>query len=236
MPARKPLDAPTPELVSGLAEIDRRLVAHYGEPEPLPARSNALDGLIGTILSQHTSDVNSAAAFRALIGRFPSWTEVLASPVEAVAAAIRAGGLANLKAQRIQQVLGAIKARYGSLDLDWLAELPLDEARAALTSLPGVGPKTAACVLLFNLRLPALPVDTHVHRVAGRLGLLSPGMSADAAHAWLEALKPPDRRFAVHLSLIRHGREVCHARNPRCDACPLLANCPFGQNRATPSG
>ncbi|HET7037849.1 MAG TPA: hypothetical protein VFI42_19405 [Thermomicrobiaceae bacterium] len=183
-----------------------------------------IDGLIGTILSQHTSDLNSERALRSLKERFSSWSDVRDAPVAAVADAIRRGGLAEVKAPRIQRVLDRV-LQNGTMDR--LADLPLAEAKLELTSLPGVGPKTAACVLLFSCGRPALPVDTHVYRVAGRLGLIPPGTSAEAAHDQLERQLAPDEVYSFHVNMIRHGREICHARNPACERCPLAGECVY---------
>jgi endonuclease-3 len=207
------------------AEVLARLRAHYGTPEPWRS-DGPLAELVQTILSQNTSDVNTERAFASLWSRFGDWGAVLAAPTSAVADAIRSGGLAEIKAPRIQGVLAAIQRDRGELSLDFLAELPLDEARAYLTSLSGVGPKTAACVLLFALGMPALPVDTHVHRVSKRLGLIGERTSAEAAHRLLEAAIPPAEMFDAHLLLIRHGRAICKALRPRCEACPLGDVCP----------
>jgi endonuclease-3 len=161
-----------------------------------------------------------------LIARFPSWGAVIDAPVGEVEEAIRPGGLAPTKSKRLQALLAEVRDRAPDFDLGLLATLPLDEAKSWLTSLPGVGPKTAACVLLFALGRPALPVDTHVERVAKRLGLVPPKMPADKAHAVLEAMTKPDDVYAFHVDLIQHGRRTCHARGPRCIECPLLVRCP----------
>lgn len=210
------------------AEVLRRLTARYGPLVPKPRR-DALSELVEVILSQHTSDTNAARAFAQLRRTFPTWAALLEAPVEQVVEAIRPAGLANVKAPRLQAVLRAVQAQHGRLSLDHLADWPLDEARAALLALPGVGPKSAACVLLFSLGLPALPVDTHVHRVATRLGLLPPRTNAARAHVLLEALVPPPERYACHVALITHGRQTCHARRPACAACPLADLCPSAQ-------
>jgi endonuclease-3 len=202
------------------------LDATHGTKEGVPD-GDPLGGLVGTILSQATSDINSGRAYAALRATFPTWEEVLTAPEEAVAEAIRSGGLANLKARRIRETLGAILARRGDLDLGFLAELPLDEARRWLTGLPGVGPKTAACVLLFNLGRPALPVDTHVHRVARRLGLIGARVSAEAAHDALQAQVAPQRVYDFHVNFIMHGRRICQAQRPRCEVCPLTNVCAY---------
>ncbi len=209
-----------------LERIYQLLIQAYGTPDWCPS-GDALGELVGTILSQHTSDVNSGRAYSQLVAAFPNWEAVRDAPVEQVAQAIRVGGLANLKAQRIQEVLRVLTDRlHGApLSLDFLADLPLTEARAYLRSLPGVGPKTAACVLLFALGLPAFPVDTHVHRVCKRLGLIGAKVSADQAHAIFERIVPGEWAFPLHVNLIRHGRRVCHAQRPACERCPLRLEC-----------
>ncbi|MBI3979948.1 MAG: endonuclease III [Chloroflexi bacterium] len=222
------------EEVALAARVVAILGGIYGRHMP-PWDRDPLGQLVGTILSQHTSDRNSGAAFASLRARFPTWPAVAAAPTAAVAGAIRQGGLANVKALRIQEALAAIRAARGAYDLDFLRELPLAEARAWLRALPGVGPKTAACVLLFALGKPALPVDTHVHRVATRLGLVAAGVSAEAAHEILEALLQPEDVYDFHVALITHGRQVCHARRPRCGDCVLLELCAYGR-RTTMSG
>jgi endonuclease III len=211
--------APTP------VEVLARLRAFYGPPEP--RRSDGpLAELVQTILSQNTSDVNTERAWTSLWARFGAWQPILEAPTSDVADAIRSGGLAQIKAPRIQGVLAAIQRDRGALSLDFLETLPLDEARAYLTSLDGVGPKTASCVLLFALGMPAMPVDTHVHRVSKRLGLIGERISAEAAYRLLEAEIPPDQMFDGHMLLIRHGRAICKALRPHCDGCPLEDACP----------
>lgn len=211
-----------------LPEVAARLEARYGRTV-WPADGDPLWELLGTILSQHTSDVNSGRAFRALRDRYPTPELLLAAPVDEVAETIRSGGLANIKAERIQKVLRNLLDVRGSLALDDLGGMSVDGARAILTALPGVGPKTASCVLLFSVGLPAFPVDTHVHRVVGRIGLIGPKMSADAAHGAIEAQLPGDRDSAIafHLALIQHGKQVCKAIRPRCDECPLTDCCDY---------
>jgi endonuclease III len=206
--------------------INTILAEHYG---PLAPRSNIdpLSELVAVVLSQHTSDVNSERAFESLRARYPDWESVRTAPTADVANAIRSGGLAIIKAVRIQRILNQILEARGELDLGFLADLSLDEGRAFLRALDGVGPKSAACVLLFSLNKPAMPVDTHVHRVAGRLGLIPAGTSADAAHEQLERLVPPELVYAFHVHLIRHGRVTCKAPRPRCAQCPVIALCPY---------
>jgi endonuclease III len=226
-PAPEPAPEPEPASVPAPtpAEVLARLRVYYGSPEP--RRSDGpLAELVQTILSQNTSDVNTERAFASLWSRFGDWQAIAAAPTSAIADAIRSGGLAEIKAPRIKGVLEAIQRDRGTLSLDFLAELPLDEARAYLTSLGGVGPKTAACVLLFALGMPALPVDTHVHRVSKRLGLIGERISAEAAHRLLESAIPPAEMYDAHMLLIRHGRVICKALRPRCEVCPLGDVCP----------
>lgn len=182
-----------------------------------------------TLLSQHTSDINTERAFASLRARFPTWEAVRMAPTMEVADAIRSGGLAAIKAPRLQAILNSVLAERGALELDHLAALPLAEARQWLVDLDGVGPKTAACVLLFSLGRPAMPVDTHVHRVAQRLGLIGPGVSAEVAPALLEVGLGADRDrvYAFHVNLIAHGRTVCTARRPFCERCPLTECCDY---------
>ncbi|MFB3738797.1 MAG: endonuclease III [Candidatus Velamenicoccus archaeovorus] len=208
-----------------LRAIHRRLLAHYGGLDP-PRRSDPLEELILTVLSQHTSDVNAERAYAGLRRRFAGWGDVVAARRKAVADAIRSGGLADTKAPRIQAILREIHAREGAYDLSALRDEPDRAVREYLTSLPGVGVKTAAVVMAFSLGRAALPVDTHVHRVARRLGLVPERASAERAHARLEALAPSEIRVALHVGLIRLGREICRPGRPRCEVCPLRDVCP----------
>jgi len=215
--------------------VDALLSRTYGEPEWSPGL-DALSELVLTILSQHTSDLNSGAAFDKLRDRFSNdWQSVMTAPVEDVAAAIRSAGLSNTKAPRIQAVLREVLERTGSLNLDFLARMELDDAKRWLTSLKGVGPKTAACVLMFSFGLPAMPVDTHVLRVSRRLGLIEPRVNAERAHVELENLVEADRVYPFHVGLIRHGRQVCKAPVPLCDRCPLTDLCEYFQSKYSDS-
>lgn len=207
------------------AEIITILDEAYGRA-PQQASADPLFELVLTLLSQHTSDHNSGEAMHRLLERFPTWDGVLAAPVEAIEDAIRPGGLAPTKSKRLHALLAEVHERRPDWDLDFLAGLPLEEAKAWLTSINGVGPKTAACVLLFALGRPALPVDTHVERVAKRLGLVPAKMPADKAHDALEGMLEPAQVYPFHVDLIQHGRRTCHARGPKCDGCPLLGRCP----------
>jgi len=182
--------------------------------------------LVQTILSQNTSAQNSGRAFLSLLASFPRWEDVAAAGTDEIAASIGGGGLGEVKARRISQALREVLRRRGSLGLNFLKELPLDEARDWLRELPGVGVKTASCVLLFSLGRPALPVDTHIFRVAKKLGLVNSRASAEEAHGLLERLVPEDRVYEFHVLLIEHGRRVCRARRPRCCECVLRQYCP----------
>ena len=207
-------------------KIHETLLKTFGEPiwrNPLPA----IDELVSTILSQNTNDINRDRGFNALRAKFPTWEAVRDAKAEDVIAAIRPAGLANQKGPRIQQVLRAITEERGSLDLDFLADLPIEEARAWLTKFNGVGPKTAAIVLCFSLNMPAFPVDTHIYRVSGRAGLRPEKMTVVQAHPYLESIFPSETYYAVHLNLIRLGREICGARKPNCPKCPITKLCDY---------
>jgi endonuclease III len=217
--------APPAALRRRARTVLNRLRRRYGELLP-PRRSDPLEELVLTVLSQHTSDVNAGRAFESLRAAFPSWDEVARSPTRAIADAIRSGGLADTKAPRIRAILREVAERRGTYDLSYLAGLSDEEARSELLSLPGVGPKTAAVVLSFSLERDAMPVDTHVHRVTGRLGLVPPTASAERADRILHDLVPDGLRTPLHVALIRLGREICKAPTPRCRICPLKDICP----------
>lgn len=209
-------------------EVIERLQSLYGEPEWRP-HGDATAELVLTLLSQNTSDTNSGRAFSRLLQRFPDWQSVVEAPLSEVEDAIRPGGLAPTKAPRLQAMLAEVRSRTGGFDLGFLRDLPDDEPREWLRSLPAVGPKTAACVLLFGLGKPGLPVDTHVFRVSTRLGLVAEKLGPEKAQTLLEKKVPPRDHFAFHILLIRHGRHMCTARSPNCPGCPLLDRCPGGQ-------
>ncbi len=201
-----------------------------------PPQWPVLDELMATILSQNTSDANSDAAFEELRRRFDGWDAVRRAPAASIAKAIRRAGLSRRKAPRIKQILQAIFIERGELSLDFLRGLPAPEAADYLRRFPGVGPKTVACVLLFACRKPVLPVDTHVHRVSRRLGLIGPRTGAAKAHDDLARLVAPRQVLEFHIQLIRHGRRTCAARNPQCEDCPLVDLCPEGRARAFGAG
>lgn len=215
------------QLVTKYQQVANLLQEAYGYPE-WRSHLSPLDELISCILSQSTSDTNRDRGFAGLKATLPTWEAVRDAPTEAVIEAIRPAGLANQKGPRIQAALQRIsQERDGALNIDFLADLSLDEAKAWLTSLKGVGPKTAAIVLLFAFGRPAFPVDTHVHRLSKRIGFIGEKVSAAKAHDLMEAIVPEKDYYAFHLNLIRHGREVCHARNPKCALCPLQAHCHY---------
>jgi endonuclease-3 len=203
--------------------IRDRLREMYGRPAHEP-HGDPVHELVLTILSQNTSDTNRDVAYAGLRARFGSWANVRDAPTEEVVAAIRPGGLAPTKAPRIQAVLRELG---DPMDLEWLRDAPRDEALAYLTSLPGVGRKTAACVLIFAFGRPEIPVDTHVHRVGGRLGLFPAKASFDRAHDEMLRITPPEDAYELHMNLIAHGRRLCRPVKPRCDVCALSRMCPY---------
>jgi endonuclease-3 len=206
-------------------QIVRLLRQEHG-PRSWKPKRDPMSTLVATVLSQNTSDVNSERAFDSLMAAFGGWEAVAdASPSE-ISRSIRAGGLAEIKARRIKNMLQEVGRERGGFDLDFLGSFSLAEAKAWLMKLPGVGPKTAACVLLFSLGRPALPVDTHVFRVARRLGLLHSKVSAGQAHEILENLIPAGQVYEFHLNMVEHGRKVCKAQRPRCHLCVLRELCP----------
>jgi len=205
-----------------LRAVRDRLRTVYGIPTT-PFHGQPLDELVLTVLSQSTNDRNRDTAFVRLRERFGSWTAVRDAPVEEVEEAIRPGGISRVKSARIQAILRALG---DPLSLDWLAEAPVSEGRDYLCGLPGVGRKTAACVLLFSFGLRDVPVDTHVSRVATRLALLRSGASFDELHDAMVALTPAGQELELHVNLLRHGRRTCHARVPDCPSCALRRTCP----------
>ena len=216
----------TDDIRNKALQIRNTLLADYGHPvwrNPL----SPLEELVSTILSQNTNDVNRDRAFDSLIKSFPSWESVRDAPQDKVIEAIRIAGLANQKGPRIQKVLSQITNECGDLSIDFLRDMSAEDARSWLMRFKGVGPKTAAIVLLFSLDLYAFPVDTHVYRVSGRLGLLPDKMGVEAAHVHLEQVFLEQHYYDVHLNVIRLGREVCHARKPECLICPIRQHCSY---------
>lgn len=207
-------------------KVHKKLIDAFGEPtwrNPLPP----VDELVSTILSQNTNDINRDRAFNSLTAKFPSWEQVRDADKDEVIEAVRVAGLANQKGPRLQQVLRDITAERGSLNLSFLVDMPLEKARDWLTKFKGVGPKTAAIVLCFSLNRPAFPVDTHVYRVTGRIGLRPMKLTVEQAHPYLEGIFPPETYYAAHLNIIRLGREVCAARKPKCPVCPVRDLCAY---------
>lgn len=206
--------------------VKEALTQVYGYPawrQHLPP----VDELVSTILSQSTSDTNRDKGFDALKARYPDWEAVRDAPAAEVVETIRPAGLANQKGRRIQAALRYLTEKKGVISLDHLNHMTVEEAKSWLMEIDGVGPKTAAIILCFAFGRPAFPVDTHVHRVTGRLGLIGQKVTAEQAHPILEEIVPPDDYYAFHLQVIQHGREVCHARNPECGRCILQAECDY---------
>lgn len=202
---------------------------NYGYPDWRP-HLPPVDELVSTILSQSTTDGNRDRGFYALKARYADWEAVRDADLAELEDVIRPAGLAGQKAPRIQNALRYVSETVGSLTLDFLADMPIEEAKAWLTTIDGIGPKTAAIILLFCFNRPAFPVDTHVHRVTQRLGIVGAKMNADKAHILIEALAEPEDYYADHLNFIRHGREICQARSPKCGVCFLREQCQFYQN------
>lgn len=225
MASRSQWKPPPPRRLRAILE---RLRREHGRPSTC-VHGAPIDELVLTVLSQNTNDRNRDVAYERLRERFPSWEAVRDAPTEEVVEAIRPGGLAVTKAPRIQRILHAISAS-GPMDLGWLADAPLEQARDYLCELPGVGRKTAACVLLFAYGRHDVPVDTHVHRVGTRLGLFRDGASLDECHDEMLRLSRGADPLEAHVALIRHGRRTCTARAPRCRECPLLRMCPYGRS------
>lgn len=213
-----------------LGHIAQILETVYGRP--LENKDlDPLDELIGTILSQSTSNINSHRAFANLKASFPDWEKARAADPENIAEAIKSGGLATVKSVVIKNILNEIKDRTGSLSLSFLKNIPTAEAMEFLISLKGVGPKTARCVLLFACRKPVFPMDTHIFRIARRLELIPEKCSDAQAHQILEPLIPPEKHLSLHINLIHHGRQICHPRQPQCNRCCLIEYCPYGQQQ-----
>jgi endonuclease-3 len=212
---------------SRIIRLRDRLVECYGD-RVWRGGLSAVGELVATILSQNTSDRNSSAGFRQLWRSFRGWNAVADGPVERIERCIRVCGLSNIKAPRIKAILGEIRRRHARLSLQFLRDWPAEQAYRYLLEFNGVGPKTAACVLLFAFGKSVFPVDTHIHRIAGRLGLVNKRASAQKTQQRLGELIPPGDRYRLHLLLIEHGRRTCHARRPACRQCPLRRMCPCG--------
>lgn len=212
--------------VETIRKIDRRLLRCYGDREWSPRFGGLLDGLVHTILSQNTSDVNSHRAFSQLKEAFPSWEDAAAAKTGEIEEAIRSGGISRVKAERIKYVLEMVRRDCGSYSLECLGDMEAEQARNYLLDMPGVGRKTAAVLLLFQMGYPLFPVDTHVFRVGKRLGIIPPRASADRAHDIMDAAVPDDIKFRLHIDLVEHGRAVCKARKPNCPGCCLNDICP----------
>ena len=209
--------------------ITQNLEATFGVPRN-DSHENPLDELINTILSQSTTNINSHRAFASLKQRFPDWESARRARPASIAAAIKSGGLANVKSVVIKNILETIKHRRGNFDLNFLKTAPIAEAREFLLSLKGVGPKTVACVLLFSCKRPVFPMDTHIFRILRRAGLLPEKISDELAHEKIERLIPPKKHYSLHINLIALGRRICHPRNPKCGQCPLNEHCDFGRS------
>ncbi len=206
--------------------ISQVLAKTYGYPEWRPSMP-PVDEMVSTILSQNTNDTNRDRGFMALKERFPTWEDVRDAPPKEVINAIRPAGLANQKGPRIQSALEHLTETQGEITLEFMRDMNVDDAKAWLTSIKGIGPKTAAIILLFAMGKPAFPVDTHVHRVSMRLGLINNKTSADKAHDILEEIVPEKDFYPFHLQMIQHGRQICHARSPECGRCPLQEFCAY---------
>lgn len=211
-----------------IPRIDELLAGQYGVRKWHRHR-DPVSQLISTILSQNTSDANSGHAFDSLTGKFGTWEEVAKADVADIEHAIRSGGISHVKALRVKEILQAILEERGSLDLSFLEKVSIDEAKSWLRSLPGVGPKTAGCVLMFSFGKPVMPVDTHVYRVARRLGLIEDKVSLDKAHELLGAMVPPGQVYQLHLNMVEHGRKVCKSKRPMCSQCILREGCPSSE-------
>ena len=219
-----------PRRGASISRILPLLRSAYG-PRPVQCWGDGVSVLVETILSQNTNAANSDAGYRQLRRRFRSWNQIADAPVGEVERHIRVSGLSNQKAPRIQSILRTIRQQRGKINLQFLKEMPDEEAYAYLRSFPGVGPKTAACTLLFAFNKALFPVDTHIHRIARRLGLVGPKATAEQTHDLLTPQIAPKDRYELHVLLIEHGRKTCKAINPRCDDCVLLKLCPFGKQR-----
>ena len=226
--------AAKPKAMPAIDQIIRLMTDRYG-PFPEEPRLDAAHEIVFTILSQHTSDTNSSRAYHLLMDKFGTLEEVARGNPSDIEKIIAPGGLAKIKAPRIKQVLNQILELNGSLDLSFLRELPLDEAKAWLRQLPGIGPKSAGIILSFSLGMPAMAVDTHIYRVSKRLALIGPKVTADKAHDILEEAVEPDQVYPFHLAFITHGRQVCKAQRPLCGECVVAEACPSREQFMAPA-
>ena len=225
---------PTQELRRRARMMTVRLQAAYGASAPhqqQASRLSTIDELVLTVLSQSTTNVNSWRGYQALKAQFATWDAAADAPAGEIEEAIRACGLSRQKAPRIKAMLERIRLEHGRLTLDFLAEMPPDEALAYLMSFTGVGRKTASCVLLFALEMPCMPVDTHIYRIALRTALIPAGTTVDQAHDLLEALLPEEDYLPFHVNMVAHGRQTCYARSPACERCSIVDCCEFGKGR-----
>jgi endonuclease-3 len=213
-------------LLKKMATVEKILAEMYGDKRQSKYR-DPTEELILTILSQNTNDINRDRAFTLLTSRFSGWSEIAAARSSAIAGAIKVGGLANIKSKRIKRILKQIGDRADNYSLSFLKKMTDNEAWEYLVSFDGVGPKTAACVMMFSLGKDVMPVDTHVQRVSNRLGLIPEGMNAEKAHDWYRELKPPVSLYRFHLNMISHGRSLCRPAKPKCDQCSLTRFCVF---------
>jgi endonuclease-3 len=214
-----------PLTTAAVAEVDDRLKGVFGEPRQRDR--DPISQLVATILSQATTDVQTARSFAALRRRFPSWEPVRDAPVSQIVNAVRSSGLSQQKAPRIKQALHHITRERGRIELDFLKSMSVQESRGWLMRITGVGPKTASIVLLFSFEKPVFPVDTHIRRVAGRLGWISSKVTAEKAHDLLEPMIPAKAHYRLHINLIQLGREICQARQPKCEVCRLKDLCAY---------
>ncbi len=209
-------------------QIMEILDQEYGKRTWSPRRQ-PLAELVQTVLAQHTSDINAERAFKSMMAKFGTWDAIAETDIEKLEESIRGGGLAKQKAPRIKAVLNKLKEEERDTAMSFLRDMSVEEGLEWLTSIPGIGPKTARCVLLFSLGKPVIPVDTHVHRVARRLGLIGLKTTAEQSHRILEAMVPEEDAYRFHMHLIEHGRKICKAPRPRCKVCPLALGCPSSQ-------
>jgi len=210
--------------------ISQNLEATYGIPIN-DSPYDPLSELVLTILSQATTDINSQRAFESLRRRFPDWESARRARPSSIAAAIKSGGLANAKSVAIKKALNEIKTRRGELDLSFLQTAPIEDGRVFLTSLAGIGPKTAACVLLFACNREVFPMDTHILRITKRVGLVPQKFNDEQSHGLMEKLVPPNKHYSLHVNLIKHGRRICRPQNPKCDRCSLIEHCDYGRSQ-----